>query len=676
MMRRDIKVSHNAELSAAIKARRPERSAKPLWQALEGLSRVPVMDMGAPDAEARIDRLPESPGRLKTRGSLVEPSDRDPNGWERVLGTSNLCSINFLGRGLEAARSVARIRVRQENGMGEWFGTGFLVAPGLMLTNHHVLQDERQAMFAVAEFNFEHDLFGVESARRVFNLTPSLLFFTDSGMDCTFVEVAPRSFDGMPLAQFGYLPLIRASGKALDGEWVSMIQHPGGQPKQIAIRDSQIVTLTDEDLPSVDTDHFVHYTADSEPGSSGAPVLNDQWQVVALHRRAVPDLDVDGNQLGRDGETKWTEEMGEDARRWIANEGVRVSALYHVAASRRFESSAARAVLDRLQGGLSTSKQATLPIFGLTGTGDAEAQGKPSPPEFFDNVDGYDPDFLSVAVGLPNDTKRKSKQAKLKGSNSTELKYTHFSVVFDSDRRFARYTAVNIDGQLLKQNKDVKKAWRCDGRIDLEIQPDDDFYSTKGPKESVTFQRGHLVRRVDPSWGTPEEAKRAVQDTFHFTNAAPHVGQFNDTIWGNLEDYLLKKCDDDRKRMTVFSGPIFRTSDPSNYGIERPGGPYTIPVDYWKVAVIQKAQTKIAAAGFIIGHGNLLDELAEEERVFSGLHPFTPAELRNDGIQVKIEVIEKETGLSFGKLKNFDSVAGLESTYQARPLRTFSDIII
>src|SRR5262245_28370973 len=108
------------------------------------------------------------------------------------------------------------------------------------------------------------------------------------------------------------------------------------------------------------------------------------------------------------------------------------------------------------------------------------------------------------------------------------------------------------------------------------------LYEKSIAEELVYFQRGHLVRRVDPSWGSAEESRRAVEDTFHFTNASPQTATFNNTIWGNLEDYLLEKCDRTRKRMTVFSGPVFRPSDPGSYGRKRPKGPYKIPVEYWK----------------------------------------------------------------------------------------------
>src|SRR5262245_8953974 len=391
-MRQDIQERRDPKLAKAIKENRPPRPNR------------------VASAEALIESR-EPAARIEVRKSLVETSDRDPNGLERILGISDLCSINFLARGLEAAKAVARIRVRQSDGSGEWYGTGFLVAPGLLLTNHHVLSSADQAALAVAEFNFEHDLHGVEAPRRAYNLTPSRLFFTDSDLDCSFVEVAPRSFDGMPLAEFGHLPLMAVSGKAIDGEWVSMIQHPGGQPKQIAIRDSQIVTLTKEDAANIDLENFIHYTTDSEPGSSGSPVFNDQWQVVALHHRGVPDLNGKGQRLARDGKTIWKAEMGEKEKGWVANEGVRISAIYRFLTGKQFESREARAVLDRLRYGLSVGEKTMVSVVApATAESEMEAgQGADSTASFFAAVSGYDRGFLSKPISLPKDNTRKSK---------------------------------------------------------------------------------------------------------------------------------------------------------------------------------------------------------------------------------------------------------------------------
>jgi V8-like Glu-specific endopeptidase len=55
---------------------------------------------------------------------------------------------------------------------------------------------------------------------------------------------------------------------------VNIIQHPAGGPKQIAMNDNE-VKYVDETV--------VQYITDTLPGSSGSPVFNDDWQVIALH---------------------------------------------------------------------------------------------------------------------------------------------------------------------------------------------------------------------------------------------------------------------------------------------------------------------------------------------------------------------------------------------------------
>ena len=96
---------------------------------------------------------------------------------------------------------------------------------------------------------------------------------------------------------------------------MSIIQHPSGERKQLAVRENQIVDVLD---------NFLHYKTDTSPGSSGSPVFNDQWEIVALHHSGIPRKDASGRILTRDGKV-WTAAMGETAVDWIANEGVRVS---------------------------------------------------------------------------------------------------------------------------------------------------------------------------------------------------------------------------------------------------------------------------------------------------------------------------------------------------------------
>ena len=73
-------------------------------------------------------------------------------------------------------------------------------------------------------------------------------------------------------------------------------------------------------------DQYAHYAGDTEPGSSGSPVYNDQWELVALHHSGVPKTDSQGAYIAKDGSV-WTPGMDPDDLAWVANEGIRVSSL-------------------------------------------------------------------------------------------------------------------------------------------------------------------------------------------------------------------------------------------------------------------------------------------------------------------------------------------------------------
>lgn len=245
----------------------------------------------------------------------------EPLALERILNRNNLMSINYLERGLRVARSVARIRIRSAQGRTLGFGTGFMVSPRLLMTNNHVLTSRNDAAFSHCEFNFQDDLTGRPMPTSIFELDPDLFFETNIALDFTLVAVKERaragSGDVSELQFFGWNRLIEEEGKAILGEFLNIIQHPNGEPKQLALRENEFIDLLD---------NFLHYKTDTAPGSSGSPVLNDQWEIVGLHHSGVPRKDANGRILTRDGSI-WKQSMGEHKIDWIANEGIRVSRL-------------------------------------------------------------------------------------------------------------------------------------------------------------------------------------------------------------------------------------------------------------------------------------------------------------------------------------------------------------
>lgn len=252
---------------------------------------------------------------LEVQEAMRPPGQLEPVGLERVLGTSDFLGIAFLERGLQVARTVGRVSIRGGTGSPIGYGTGFMVGPRLLLTNNHVLTDAGQAADSVVEFDYFVRADGSPSTIRVFKLQPEVFFKTDADLDFSLVAVAEVGANGTPLAAQGWNQLIPDEGKAIIGQWVNIIQHPNGEPKQLVLRNNEIV-----DTP----DRFLTYKTDTSPGSSGSPVYNDQWEVVALHHAGKPKRNVNGDIVNMQGQV-WQNWMGEHQIQWESNEGARVS---------------------------------------------------------------------------------------------------------------------------------------------------------------------------------------------------------------------------------------------------------------------------------------------------------------------------------------------------------------
>jgi len=233
---------------------------------------------------------------------------------ERVLDDPDLRPVHWLAGGLRVARSVGLIRGPAGN------GTGFLVAPWLLMTNHHVLPTAADAGAAGVRFGYQEQESGDITGVQQVDLDPDRFFVTSPVdlLDYTVVAVGPLPGGQAPGTELGTIPLVGSLGKILEGEPVNIIQHPEGRPKEIAFRNNQLVKLVDDDVMT--------YSTDTDHGSSGSPVLNDQWELVGLHRSSVEATDAQGRPVDRTGRPVGPNTPA-SLRAWTANKGSRVSAL-------------------------------------------------------------------------------------------------------------------------------------------------------------------------------------------------------------------------------------------------------------------------------------------------------------------------------------------------------------
>lgn len=262
------------------------------------------------------DELFESPAALSARSKASLGLKQYLN-LERILGANDLVNVYFLQDALLISKTVGRIWICDSAGVLRGYANGFMVSPTLMLTNYHVLQDAETAGYSKIEFNYQLDDQDRLTAPELFQLDPDTFYYSFENLDFAIVAVKQQSSSGAVLSQFGYNHLSMDEGKAIISQWLNIIQHPAGMPKQVGLRGNQLIDILDD---------FIHYQTDTAPGSSGSPVYNERWEVVALHHSGVWEEDDSGNILALNGD-KWNSSMGEDQIKWKANEGVRISSI-------------------------------------------------------------------------------------------------------------------------------------------------------------------------------------------------------------------------------------------------------------------------------------------------------------------------------------------------------------
>jgi len=118
-------------------------------------------------------------------------------------------------------RSVARIRFMGDNGYS-YFCTGFLIGTDVLMTNQHCMQSDAEVNSTEVDFDYDD-----KDAKRV-TMTLLKREFVDASLDVAIYRIAGQTGrDKLHLAD-----LVPDNGRAL-----LIIQHPGGEPKQISEED-------------------------------------------------------------------------------------------------------------------------------------------------------------------------------------------------------------------------------------------------------------------------------------------------------------------------------------------------------------------------------------------------------------------------------------------------------
>ena len=204
----------------------------------------------------------------------------------------------FLTRLLQLAARVCLVEV-VTGGRLVSGGTGFLVRPDLVLTNHHVLERVIDGRSSPADATFTFDFHelpdGSLSRGSVHRIATDGLVShspdTPTGLDYALARLdASPGTDRMPDgSERSAIAVPRTAPNPVIGTPLLILQHPDGEPLRLAWENKGVT--------GVDTDGMrITHAVNTEHGSSGSPCFTYDLELVALHRGWA---DVGGRKLNR-----------------------------------------------------------------------------------------------------------------------------------------------------------------------------------------------------------------------------------------------------------------------------------------------------------------------------------------------------------------------------------------
>lgn len=557
---------------------------------LEGAARSPIPPAGGGAALEAIVLEQGRPSLIVQNGTFALP---DSKIWRTVLQRA---------RG-NIEQAIARVgRVELHNHMTyQWVGTGWLIAENIVVTNRHVAEE-----FAVTQgngFAFATNLIGKE-------ITASVDFREEYEIDLAIevgvekiLHVAGKNEPDIALLRIASdtplpAPIALADKDVEHRQTIGVIGYPAFDSRNglDAMRryfgeifDVKRFAPGKVSFPTPGEHYFVH-DCTTLGGNSGSKVIDlESGKVVGLHFSGVF---LSGNFA------------------------VKVQAI--------------KDALRKISPGVAV--KVPKPV-----EEEAIAHGRHEP-DFFADRDGYVSGFLGPNLPLPKLGRWAKDAVAVKGRGKQkqhELKYRHFSVAQSASRKLPIFTAVNIAGAEARRAFRADDKWFIDMRIPEDLQLGNEIY------RSNELDRGHMVRRLDPVWGSKEHAAQANEDTFHYVNAAPQHKNLNQKEWNDLEEYILDNAKVKNLKVSVFTGPIMRDADQDYRGLVK------LPQEFWKIAVLVNADTdELSAAGYVLSQGEMLKDITEAAFVFGEFRTY----------QILISAIEEATGLSFGKLRDHDSL--------------------
>lgn len=298
--------------------------------------------------ELKMDLMPKSTD-FNNQGEKCEPGqdgfiskEQFESRHEAVYDQNNLLPVHFLTEGAIVQKAIAMVTLKVAKyglAAGKGIGSGFLISDSLFMTNNHVIRNKADCNDVNMQFMYQ-DNYGAEPAitPEFFETNENSFFHTNAGLDYTIVrlkrkpyrfrpvrripvsggeivpEMVPFKHDyadseqieeleyirdfitkEVPISEFDTSRVYRIFGYTAGSKYgsialrpiitypatlrLNVIQHPKGRKKEVVVQQNEITDVHT---------NVIHYYSDTDYGSSGSPVFNNAWDLMALHHAREP----------------------------------------------------------------------------------------------------------------------------------------------------------------------------------------------------------------------------------------------------------------------------------------------------------------------------------------------------------------------------------------------------
>ena len=243
------------------------------------------------------------------------------------------------------------------------------------------------------------------------------------------------------------------------------------------------------------------------------------------------------------------------------------------------------------------------------------------------DLEGYKLDWIQDRidfVGVPNS-----------GKDESIVTHAAYQLSYNEEHEQANWVMHMILTDVITGNASRSDDFRVDPLVQSGSSEEKDYF-LKYLKADSTYEydgfgydRGHLAPSADFRW-----SKKALSESYFYSNMSPQIGDFNRLKWAELENWMREYVISNQTDLIILTAPVLNDDLPK---IERSTNKVSIPKLFVKVALDLNNEVGI---GFVLPHEKSEDPLESFTMSIDSVEQLLEYDLfskLDDALETKIE---------------------------------------